>query len=153
MRKKVAFISLGSNLGDRRENLKKALEYMEAHPEITIEKVSSFIESKPVGGPPQGDYLNGVVKINTTLSPYELLSTLKDIEKKLGRKRTIRFGPRTIDLDILLYRKEVIDEDTLKIPHPRMFEREFVLKPLFEIEPEMRKFICNFKKTQIRSRK
>jgi len=130
-----AFIGLGSNLGDREGNLKKALEYIHQHPEIEINKVSSFIETEPVGGPPQGNYLNATAQLTTTLSPEELLEFLQEVEKKLGRTRTVRFAPRTIDLDILLYEDKEIDTPTLKIPHPRMWKREFVIKPLLEIAP------------------
>ena len=141
-----AFIGIGSNIGERQKNLKKAITYIDAHQKITVEKVSSFIDTLPVGGPPQGNYLNGVIKIKTTLSPYDLLVFLQSIEKKLGRKRTVRFGPRTIDLDIILYGKERIDTPYLKVPHPRMQEREFVLKPLFEIAPQLKKILAGSKK-------
>jgi len=141
-----AFIGIGSNIGERQKNLKKAITYIDAHQKITVEKVSSFIDTLPVGGPPQGNYLNGVIKIKTTLSPYDLLVFLQSIEKKLGRKRTVRFGPRTIDLDIILYGEERIDTPYLKVPHPRMQEREFVLKPLFEIAPQLKKILAGSKK-------
>ncbi len=135
------FIGLGSNLGDREDNLKKAIEYISGHPDIDVDKISSFIETAPVGGPPQGDYLNAVVKIKTSLPPMELLQVLQDVERKLGRTRTVRFGPRTIDLDILLYGKESINTPELKVPHPRMWEREFVLRPLLEIAPELKSVV------------
>ncbi|MCD6228715.1 MAG: 2-amino-4-hydroxy-6-hydroxymethyldihydropteridine diphosphokinase [Candidatus Omnitrophica bacterium] len=135
------FVGIGSNLGNRRENIKKAIGYLEEDSRIIIEKISSVIETEPLGGPPQGKYLNGVIKIKTDYSPKELLGVLQRIEKRMGRKREVRFGPRVIDLDILLYGEEIIDDPELKIPHPRMFEREFVLGPLFELEPGIEKVL------------
>jgi 2-amino-4-hydroxy-6-hydroxymethyldihydropteridine diphosphokinase len=139
------FIGIGSNLGNREENIKMAIEYLKNNPCILIEKVSSMIETEPQGGPPQGRYLNGVIKINTTLSPHELLSFLQDIEERLGRVREVKNGPRTIDLDILLYGEKIVDEPSLNIPHPRMFQRDFVLKPLFDIEPEIKELVESLK--------
>ncbi|OPX30112.1 MAG: 2-amino-4-hydroxy-6-hydroxymethyldihydropteridine diphosphokinase [Candidatus Omnitrophica bacterium 4484_171] len=142
----TAFIGVGSNLGDREKNIRRAVSYLKTEKGIKVEKVSTLIETEPQGGPPQGKYLNGVIRINTTLSVGGLLNVLHSIEDKLGRKRLVRFGPRTIDLDILLYGSETIDSPDLKVPHPRMFERKFVLKPLLEIEPGLkscRVFIMN----------
>ena len=96
-------------------------------------KVSSIYETEPVGGPHQSKYLNGVIAINTELEPRQLLLVLQKIENQLGRQRSVKNGPRTIDLDILMYGEEKIDEPDLKVPHPRMREREFVLKPLRDI--------------------
>lgn len=141
----TVFIGIGSNLGDREKNIANAIDCLKNEPKITIEKISSIIETVPVGGPPQNKYLNGVIKISTVLSPENLLEVLQNIENKLGRKRSLRFGPRTIDLDILLYDDRIIDNPRLKIPHPRMYEREFVLKPLFEIEPEVEKLVNKLK--------
>jgi len=129
------FIGVGSNLGKRRENIEKACAYLESHPRITIEKVSSLIETEPYKAPPQPCFLNGVIKASTDMEPRQLLEFLQGIENMLGRVRGIANGPRTIDLDILLYGDKVIDEPGLKIPHPCMFEREFVMRPLLEIEP------------------
>ena len=100
-------------------------------------KTSKIIETTPEGGPPQGPYLNCVIEIQTTLSPHELLKRLQKIEVDLGRIRTIKNGPRNIDLDILLYGNAKISETALSIPHPRMFQRDFVMKPLKEIAPEL----------------
>jgi len=133
----ICYIGLGSNLGNRQANINKAIEYLKSNSQIKIEKISSIIETEPQGGPPQGKFLNAVVKIKTSLAPQDLLRFLQDIEAKLGRTRLIRNGPRTIDLDILLYDNKVIDEPNLEVPHPRMFERDFVLKPLLEIEPDI----------------
>jgi 2-amino-4-hydroxy-6-hydroxymethyldihydropteridine diphosphokinase len=135
---KEVFIGIGSNLGDREKNIKEAIKFLENNERIKVEKISSLIETEPQGGPPQPDYLNGVIKIKTDLSAQDLLCYLQEIERKLGRVRTVKNGPRIIDLDILLYGKEKIDEDNLKVPHPKMFERDFVLRPLFEIEPQIK---------------
>jgi 2-amino-4-hydroxy-6-hydroxymethyldihydropteridine diphosphokinase len=105
---------------------------------IAVRRVSTVIETAPVGGPPQGKFLNGVVEIETTLGPRELLRELQGIEDALGRVRAERWGPRTIDLDILLYGDEVVTEADLMVPHPLMHERAFVLLPLAEIAPRAR---------------
>lgn len=149
----TVFIGVGSNLGNRSDNIKKALRYLEESDDILIEEASSVIETDPVGIVPQPKYLNGVVKINTGLSPRDLLSVLQGIENKLGRRRILKFGPRTIDLDILLYGNEIIDYPDLKVPHPRMFERDFVLRSLFEIEPQIVEIIKSLKfKARIQTR-
>lgn len=129
----VCYLGIGSNLGNRSRNIKKALDYLTRTKDIKLEKVSRVYETQSQGGPPQGKFLNAAVKIKTPLSPQALLKTLKKIEKDLGRKKTVRFGPREIDLDILLYADRLIKQKNLAIPHPRMFEREFVLRPLREI--------------------
>jgi 2-amino-4-hydroxy-6-hydroxymethyldihydropteridine diphosphokinase len=129
------FIGIGSNLGDRLEYIAKAIDSLRNTAKINIEKTSSIIETDAVGGPAQPKYLNSVIKIKTELSAKKLLGVLQDIEKKLGRIRTVKNGSRTIDLDILLYGNDIVNEPDLKIPHPRMLEREFVMRPLLEIEP------------------
>lgn len=129
----ICYLGLGSNLGNRRGNIKKAMNYLEQTKGIKIEKTSRIYETQALGGLPQGKFLNAAIKIKTSLNPLLLLETLKKIEKDLGRKKTVRFGPRQIDLDILLYGNEIINTKKLIVPHPRMFEREFVLKPLREI--------------------
>ena len=129
----VCYIGVGSNLGNRRQNIKSALEKISRLKGTRIYKVSKIIETEPVGGPAQGKFLNAVLKIYTYLSPLLLLEKLKKIEKELGRKQTVRLGPRIIDLDILLYSDKITQSKNLEIPHPRMFEREFVLKPLLEV--------------------
>ncbi len=123
------FIGIGSNIGDRKENIKKAIKLL-GKEGCKIEKISKIIETVPVGGPPQPKFLNAAIKIKTDLSPPRLLNKLKKIEKVMGRKRTVRWGPRIIDLDILLYDKLTLKTKKLTIPHPRMWQREFVLKPL-----------------------
>jgi 3-oxoacyl-[acyl-carrier protein] reductase len=130
----TAYIALGSNLGDRRGFLDQALAALRTRPGIEVVYVSSYHETAPVGGPPgQGNYLNAAAELRTTLEPQELLRVLLDVEQTLGRERHERFGPRTIDLDLLLYGEVVCDEPDLIVPHPRMHERRFVLEPLAEI--------------------
>ncbi len=128
------YISLGSNLGDRRRYLDTALAQLDCDPDIGVVAVSTYHETVPAGGPPhQGLYLNAVAELDTALPPQSLLDRLLAIEQRNGRQRHVRFGPRTLDLDLLLYRAEIISEPTLTVPHPRMWEREFVMKPLAEI--------------------
>ena len=130
----ICYLGVGSNLGDRRETIKSAVKEINALEGIKVIKSSKIIETDPVGGPArQGKYLNSALKIRTNLTPFTLLKRLKQIEKKLGRKKTARFGPRTIDLDILFYGNKIINRKNLKIPHPKIFEREFVIKPLMQI--------------------
>ena len=131
----IVYIALGSNLQDRQENIDDAVFLLKSHPRIKINKISSIIKSKPEGGPPQDDFLNGAVEIETELSPQDLLSALKAIEKKLGRVRVVKNGPRIIDLDILFYEDKIVNLPRLKIPHPRLHKRNFVLRPLCEIAP------------------
>ncbi len=142
----AVYISFGSNLGDRRSNIQRALNLLGELPETEKTQVSSIIETKPVGGPKQNNFLNGVAELKTSLRPHVLLQRLNKIEAALGRLRDVRWGPRVIDLDILLYGKKVIDTDNLQIPHPRMHERAFVLDPLNEIaprawHPQLKKYI------------
>jgi len=136
-----AYLGLGSNLGDRHGNLRKALEMLDAREGIDVAEASSFIETDPVGGPEgQPKFVNAAVAVDTTLSPRELLGACQEVERALGRERgpdEVRWGPRTIDIDILLYGDKVIREPDLRIPHPRMHEREFVLVPLAQIAPEI----------------
>jgi 2-amino-4-hydroxy-6-hydroxymethyldihydropteridine diphosphokinase len=130
----VCYLGIGSNLGNKKRNIESAIARIAKLRRTRLLKSSKIFRTKAVGGPfGQPSFLNAAVKIKTGLSPLRLLSSLKKIEKELGRRRTIRYGPRTIDLDILLYGNEIIKSRKLKIPHPRMFEREFVLKPLREI--------------------
>ena len=131
------FIGVGSNLGDRIDYINRAIDNLRNVPGIVVEKVSSIIETEPYDAFGQGKYLNAVLMINTDLGVLELLRKLQDIEKNLGRVRSFRNAPRTIDLDILLYDEKKIDEPGLTVPHPRMFERAFVTGPLLEIEPEL----------------
>ena len=135
----TALIALGSNLGDRTATLQRALELLRATPGIQVARVSRWYETAPVGGPTdQGPYLNGAAILTTSIEPEALLLTLVAIEQQLGRVRTVKWGPRTIDLDLLLYDSFVIDSPGLQIPHPRMATRRFVLAPAAEIAAEMR---------------
>lgn len=128
----VAFLSLGSNLGDREANIRSAIEELDRNG-IKVLKVSSIIETDPVGGPPQGLFLNAAIKIETTLAPLDLLARINSIESALGRVRSIPNAPRTIDIDILLYNDLKMATAALTIPHPRMQERDFVMRPLQEV--------------------
>lgn len=136
VRKTTAFVSLGSNLGDRKENLDAALRLMGERVGVRVAAVSAFIDTAPVGKTDQPRFLNAVAWIETTLPPAELLTALLDIETRLGRVRTEHWGPRTIDVDLLLYGRRIISEPNLAVPHPLMHERRFVLAPLAEIAPE-----------------
>ena len=132
----TAYIALGANLGDRQENLHAALEHLNATAGVRVTRVSSFLENPAVGGPAGSPpFLNAAAELETTLDPRALLGRLLQIERELGRERRQKWGPRTIDLDLLLYGDRVIDEPDLKVPHPLMHERRFVLHPLAEIAP------------------
>lgn len=136
----LAYLGLGSNLGDRRAHLDAALAALRAHPAVHALAASSLIETDPVGGPPgQGRYLNAAARIETDLAPHDLLGLLKRIEGDLGRAPGgPRWGPRTIDLDILLYGDLRLESADLTVPHPRMRDRRFVLAPLAEVAPDAR---------------
>jgi 2-amino-4-hydroxy-6-hydroxymethyldihydropteridine diphosphokinase len=131
-----AYISLGSNMGDREKNLNAAIRKLRETAGIEVTAVSSYINTAPVGYENQPDFLNAALELKTTLTPEALLAVCNQIEKDLKRERDIRWGPRTIDLDILLYGDMIVEKDNLTIPHPRMHERVFVLKPLNEIAPQ-----------------
>lgn len=133
----TAYIALGANLGDRAANISSAIERLGAVRGIRLLKLSSLLENPAVGGPPNSPpFLNGVAEIETSLPPRELLQKLLEIERDLGRQRHRKWDPRTIDLDLLLYGDQVVNEPELTIPHPRMHERRFVLAPLAEIAPD-----------------
>ena len=129
-----AAIALGSNLGDSLNILENALETLAQTPGIILKSHSSWYRTVPVG-PPQPDYLNGCAVLEVQLTPQDLLQTLLDIEQQFGRWRGEKWGPRTLDLDLLLYGDLILTEPELQIPHPRMGERAFVLVPLAEIAP------------------
>lgn len=130
----VCYLGLGTNLGNRRENIKLAIKKISALRNTRVLKESGIMESSPAGGPAgQPRFLNAALKIDTKLSALALLKELKEIESLMGRKKAARFGPRVIDLDILLYGDKAKDSKVLTIPHPRMFKRDFVIKPLLEI--------------------
>lgn len=132
-----AFISIGSNIGERNVYLEAAVQALDERADTTVEKVSSIYETTPVGYTDQADFLNLVVFIRTSLYAEDLLAVCQQIEQELGRERTIRWGPRTVDLDILLFNEAQIQTENLIVPHPRMEERAFVLIPLLEIVPEI----------------
>lgn len=134
----IAYIGLGSNLGTPVAQLREALERIEAHSQMVLAANSSFYASSPMGPQDQPDYVNAVCKVKTSLQPQELLSILQDIENQQGRERIgDRWGPRTLDLDILLYNDLSLNSKNLTLPHYGMKEREFVLVPLFEIAPDL----------------
>lgn len=129
------YISLGTNIGNRQQNLETALHEIAAF--STITKKSSIYETEPVGYKPQPDFLNMVIEIDSELTPSELIIKLCEIEHKMGRVKEIQNGPRIIDLDILLYNDSVINHPDLIVPHPRLVERQFILRPLLEIAPNI----------------
>ena len=132
-----AFVGLGSNLGDREQTLRRAVDELGRLPQTKVRGVSELRDTAPVGYVDQPRFLNGAAELETRLSPRELLDQLLRIERDLGRDRTQSppQGPRTIDLDLLLYGDERIDEPGLQVPHPRLHERAFVLEPLFDLNP------------------
>jgi 2-amino-4-hydroxy-6-hydroxymethyldihydropteridine diphosphokinase len=128
-----AFLGLGTNMGDRRAQLRRALAGL---PDLVA--VSRLYETEPVGGPEDQDpYLNLVAELDTGRTPRELLELVQTLEAEAGRERTVRFGPRTLDIDVLLVGDMVVDEPDLVVPHPRMWERRFVVEPLAELAPEL----------------
>ncbi|MGH2659104.1 MAG: 2-amino-4-hydroxy-6-hydroxymethyldihydropteridine diphosphokinase [Actinomycetota bacterium] len=129
----TAYLGLGSNLGDRLANLQRAVELLAAQPGLKVVRSSRVYETDPVGGPPQPDYLNAVVEVETSVSPRELLNVCMEVERGFGRVRDERWGPRTIDIDVLTYDEEEVDDPDLTVPHPRMHQRGFVLVPLIEL--------------------
>lgn len=133
----TAFLSLGSNIGDRIVYLESAVSHLIKRYPISVVNVSSIYETDPVGYEEQDLFLNMVIQVKTELSPFELLDACMETEQELGRKREIRWGPRTIDLDILLYNDENILTERLIVPHPRLHERSFVVIPLLEISPNI----------------
>jgi 2-amino-4-hydroxy-6-hydroxymethyldihydropteridine diphosphokinase len=132
-----AFLSLGSNVGDRCAHLERALESLAHTPDVRVVAISHVYETRPVGGPLQDDYLNAVVAIEVSMGPEDLLRLAHDLERDAARVRAERWGPRTLDVDILLYGDVSVDTPELTIPHPRMWERGFVLAPLRDVAPEL----------------
>ncbi|UOY91443.1 2-amino-4-hydroxy-6-hydroxymethyldihydropteridine diphosphokinase [Ectobacillus sp. JY-23] len=139
----IAYIGIGSNIGDRFGYLKQAVSLLNESDNIKVEKVSTVYETAPVGYVEQASFLNIAIQVSTNLKPHQLLETMQSIEMKLGRKREIRWGPRTIDLDILLYNHENIETESLIVPHPRMYERAFVLAPLCDINEDVKQAISD----------
>lgn len=139
----TAYIALGANLGDKEANLRLGVEALRATKGCQVLAVSDFLVTEPYGGVEQDDFLNGAMKIRTLLTPHELLERLHEIEREAKRERVVRWGPRTLDLDILLYDDLILDEEELHIPHIEMYKRDFVLKPLCQIAPYVRHPVYN----------
>lgn len=139
----TAYIALGANLGDKEANLRLGVEALRATKGCQVLAVSDFLVTEPYGGVEQDDFLNGAMKIRTLLTPHELLERLHEIEQEAKRERVVRWGPRTLDLDILLYDDLILDEEELHIPHIEMCKRDFVLKPLCQIAPYVRHPVYN----------
>ncbi|MGI5921436.1 MAG: 2-amino-4-hydroxy-6-hydroxymethyldihydropteridine diphosphokinase [Syntrophomonadaceae bacterium] len=135
--KSSVFIGLGSNMGKKRHNIKKAVDLINALPNVAVVKKSALYDSSPWGKVDQEDFINQVIEVRTSLGPWELLHKLQEIEINMGRQRLEKWGPRTIDLDILLYGDETIVSEELTIPHPLIGKRLFVLVPLQEINAEL----------------
>lgn len=132
----IAFIGIGSNVGEPQVQVRRALRELEGLPDTRLIRYSSLYETEPVGLRDQPGFINAVAIVDTALSPRALLDGLLDIERRHGRVRTVKNGPRTLDLDILLYGNVRVHEDGLTIPHPRMHERGFVLEPLLEVDAD-----------------
>ncbi|MCA1057289.1 2-amino-4-hydroxy-6-hydroxymethyldihydropteridine diphosphokinase [Rossellomorea aquimaris] len=133
----IAYISLGSNMGEREVYLEKAINILHSHGKIEVLRKSSMYETDPVGFTEQGKFLNMVIEVRTALRPETLLQQCLQVECDLGRIREFKWGPRIIDLDVLLYNNEKVETENLLIPHPRMEKRAFVLIPLLELEPSI----------------
>lgn len=134
----LAYIAIGANLGDRRQNIQRAVDLLRAAGGIEVVRVSELIETEAVGGPPGSPpYLNGAAALITTLPPRDLLKTMLGVEEEIGRLRKIKWEPRLIDLDLLLYDDEVLQTPDLVVPHPLMHTRRFVLEPLAQIAPDV----------------
>ncbi|AZO94820.1 2-amino-4-hydroxy-6-hydroxymethyldihydropteridine diphosphokinase [Halocella sp. SP3-1] len=139
----TTYIGLGSNIGNREENLNQAVDMLRNAAGIKVTAVSTYFNTAPVGYMEQPDFLNAVVEASIDFTVYELLELCRNIEKKLKRERITHWGPRTIDVDILIFGDLILEDEMLIIPHPRMHEREFVLKPLNEIAPGVIHPVCN----------
>ena len=133
----TAYVGLGANLGSREATVRRAVELLGATDGVDVLAVSQLRETAPVGVVDQPPFLNGAVAIETARAPRDLLDLLLEIERSLGRVREERWGPRTIDLDLLVYGDEVVDEPGLRVPHPHLHERRFALEPLAELQPDL----------------
>lgn len=133
----TVYLGLGSNMGDRGKNIQEAINRLNSNCNMVVVSVSPLYNTAPFGFESQPDFLNGAAEIRTNLAPYEVLEACMDVEKSLGRIRTLRWGPRIIDLDILFYDDMILNDERLVIPHPLLHEREFVLLPLKDIAPEI----------------
>ncbi len=139
----TAYVAIGSNLGDKDKYLQDAIQGLADHEQIVVTQTSSLITTEPYGGVEQDSFLNGMVEIKTLLTPHELLDYLHELEQLAGRERIVRWGPRTLDLDIVFYDKLIMEDDVLIIPHVDMENRDFVLKPMVELNPNLRHPILN----------
>lgn len=139
----IAYIGLGSNLGDKESYLNVAVDSLRKHPKCQVTKVSDYITTAPVGNVFQDDFLNGCIELSTLLTPNELLEVLQSLEKEAKRERVIHWGPRTLDLDLLFYDNIILDSKELTIPHPELSKRKFVLEPLAQLNPYLRHPILN----------
>ncbi|MFJ7851094.1 2-amino-4-hydroxy-6-hydroxymethyldihydropteridine diphosphokinase [Peribacillus sp. NPDC097206] len=135
--KNISYLSIGSNMGESFDTFQRAFQLLSEDPHIKLVSCSSLYETDPVGYTDQDCFLNAVIKVETDLTPEDLLRACMQVEQELGRKRNVRWGPRTLDLDILLYNHENVETEILSIPHPRMHERAFVIIPLMELEPDI----------------
>ncbi len=131
-----AFIGLGSNLGDRKKNIENSVDLLVGTKKANLLKRASYYETEPIG-PNQPWFINTAIKVETSLSPEGLLDRCKEVEGRIGRFDTTHWGPRLVDLDLLLFEDRVLSSERLEIPHPQMEKREFVLRPLIELEPEL----------------
>ena len=131
----IVYISIGSNIGDREENCRKAIKLLKENG-IALKRESSLYETEPWGVKNQPKFINMAIEVETDKEPEELLRVLKEIEKEIGRKESVKWGPRVIDLDIIFYNDLILKTENLEIPHPLLQERDFVLKPLSEIAPD-----------------
>jgi 2-amino-4-hydroxy-6-hydroxymethyldihydropteridine diphosphokinase len=147
-----AYVGIGSNLGEREQHVRAALDALAALPDTALTRNASLYDTEPVGGPDQPDFLNTVAELETDLTPRQLFWNLMRIERQLGRVRTVRWGPRTIDLDLLLAGDWVIREPDLQVPHPELTRRSFVLVPLVELDPMLRHPVSGETLLQILSR-
>ena len=145
----TAYIAFGSNMGDKKKYLDNAIQGLRDMKEIVVEKVSEYLVTEPYGDVEQDEFLNGALRVRTLLSPEELLDRLHVLEQAADRKRIIHWGPRTLDLDILFYDNEIIDTVELHVPHIDMENRDFVLKPMVEIEPYLRHPVLNLTMEQL----
>ena len=139
----TAYIAIGSNMGDKKGYLDEAVKKLDSHALCKVIKVSDYITTEPYGGIEQDEFLNGALELRTLLYPHELLALLNKIEAEAGRKRTVHWGPRTLDLDILFYDDCVIDTPSLTVPHIDMANRDFVLIPMAQIAPYLRHPVLN----------
>lgn len=139
-----AYLGLGSNIGDRYQHVTSAMTELDVIPEITVLQRSTLYHTKPVGPQDQPDFINVVVAIETSLSPQALLVACQDLENQHGRQRIRHWGERTLDIDILLYGEEKVNQPDLVIPHPHMLQRDFVLTPLAEIAPDL---VCSLQQS------